>query len=79
MSFVAESRDPVAHFKSGHAGPDVGHHTSDLVAQYQRQLGQHRREGSVDESDIAMADPGGPHVDDCLTWTRPRVLALDAP
>jgi hypothetical protein len=78
MLWIPECGDPVSEFEAGHVRTDVRHDTGDLVAEYERKVCQHPRQGSVDETYIAVTDPGGPHVDDDLPLAGPRILALDA-
>jgi hypothetical protein len=53
---------------------DLLDHARDLVAGYERELGE--REGALQDSQVAVADAAGVDPDQDLTWTGGGPLAL---
>jgi hypothetical protein len=42
-----------------------------------REFGQQRGQGAVEEADVAVSEAGGAHVDDDLSGSRLRVVTFD--
>lgn len=60
MSWIAECGDPVSELEASHVRTDVRHDTGDFVAEHEGKVCQHPRQGAVDETYVAVTDPGGP-------------------